>query len=35
MDSKLKDIENDEIAQRKREYAKTAHDTGIAGTPTR
>src|SRR6266581_4329874 len=35
IDSKLKEIENDEIAQRKREYAKMAHDTGIAGTPTR
>ena len=34
-DSKLKSLENDEIAQRKREYAKTAHDTGIAGTPAR
>jgi hypothetical protein len=34
MESKLKEIENDEIAQRKREYAKTATDTGIAGTPT-
>ena len=35
MESKLKEIENDEIAQRKREYEKVAHDTGIAGTPTR
>jgi len=34
-DSKLKSLENDEIAQRKKEYAKTAHDTGIAGTPSR
>src|SRR6266581_727849 len=33
--SKLKAIANDEIAQRKREYAKTAHDTGIAGTGSR
>ena len=35
IESKLKSLENDEIAQRKREYAKIATDTGIAGTPTR
>jgi hypothetical protein len=34
-ESKLKAIENDEIAQRKREYAKTARDTGIVGTESR
>jgi len=34
-ESKLKAIANDEIAQRKREYAKTATDTGIAGTTSR
>ena len=37
IESKLKDIENDEIAQRKREYAAShpATDTGIAGTVSR
>ena len=35
IESKLKIIENDEIAQRKREYVKTAHETGIAGTDSR
>jgi len=35
IESKMKTIANDEIDQRKREYAKTATDTGIAGTPTR
>jgi len=37
IDRKLKSIENDEIAQRKREYAVShpATDTGVAGTPSR
>ena len=37
IESKLKTIENDELAQRKREYVKShpATDTGIAGTTSR
>ena len=35
IESKLKTIENDELSQRKREYAKTAHETGVAGTESR
>ena len=37
IESKLKTIENDELAQRKREYVKShpATDTGITGTPSR
>jgi hypothetical protein len=37
IESKLKSLENDEIAQRKRAYAAShpATDTGIAGTASR
>jgi uncharacterized protein len=35
IESKLKAIENDEFAQSKHEFAKTAHDTGVAGTESR
>ena len=37
IESKLKAIENDEIAQKKREYATShpATDTGVAGTASR
>jgi len=37
IESKLKAIENDELAQRKEEYVKAhpATNTGVAGTPSR
>jgi hypothetical protein len=37
IESKLKSIENDELAQRKREYVKShpATDTGVTGTTSR